>query len=489
MTPASPLYKKECHIFEADDRTILFDVEGIRAFYVDDVEREIMGLCDGRSERAIVNALRQVYPSRLIRNALVRLSESELIVETCCESAPINVPEQVEVTHLNIDLAHDCDMACGYCYLAPILKRAKPRYMDEKTARKAIDFLLNASGESKTCYVSFYGGEPLLASTLLKRIVDYAYEQAASHDRNIFFDITTNGLHLKEDIIRDLAKRRVFISASIDGQQEIHDALRTKKEGTNTHSSVVDVVRLLDHHAYNGFGIRATSTGRDFGWSEQLEDLLNLAPSADQVYLMQAVLPQDDQLGISENYIAEVKAALSEVLRLVRDHVISRSPTWIGRFEDDIWQIANQKRKLYSCGAGVRNLTVCPQGDIYACSGLVGNPAFRLGDIFGGIDSEKRRKWMIDHIVGATDKGDWSRLLSGGSCYFRSFVRTGDTRSDDLMDREINDYLYEQTIAMYLHIAEKSPGILEARYDARDETNQEVSLELPHECMLHRVHR
>ena len=67
-----------------------------------------------------------------------------------------------------------------------------------------------------------------MASTLLKRTVDYANEQAASRDKDIFFDITTNGLQLNENIVRDLAKRRVFISASIDGTQEVHDALRKK---------------------------------------------------------------------------------------------------------------------------------------------------------------------------------------------------------------------------------------------------------------------
>ncbi len=489
MNPASPRYRKECHIFEADGRTILFDVEGIRAFYVNDVEREIMALCDGRKAKEIISALGAVYPSDLIHNALDRLSELGLMTDRCHESATISAPEQVEVTHLNIDLAHDCDMACGYCYLEPILQREKPRYMDEKTALRAVDFLMDASGVSKTLYMSFYGGEPLLAGPLLKRTVDYANEQAAALEKDIFFDITTNGLQLRENTARDLAKRGVFISASIDGTQEVHDALRIKEEGTNTYSRVVDVVRMLDRLSLNGFGLRATATAQDFDWAGQLAHLLNLAPTAHQVYLVQAVLQRDDARAISEHHIADVKAALSDIRWLIQDHVLTNNPTWIGKLEDDIWQIANQKKKLYSCGAGVRNLTVCPQGDLYTCSGLVGDLSFRVGDIFEGIDVQKRKQWMIDHIVGATDQRDWSRFLSGGSCYFRSFVRDGDTRSVDLMEREITNYSHEQTIATYLQIAEKSPGILEARYDAPSETNHEVSLELPHECMLHRVHR
>jgi uncharacterized protein len=193
-----------------DGRTILFDVEGIRAYYINDVQRDAIALCDGRNESEILDTLRAVYPSNLISNALDHLNEMGLMVERCPESSTIIAPEQVEVTHLNIDLAHDCDMACDYCYLEPILQGAKPRYMDEKTARKAIDFLMKTSGESKACYVSFYGGEPLLATPLLKRTVDYANEQAAYLDRDISFDITTNGLHLKENTVRDLAKRQGF---------------------------------------------------------------------------------------------------------------------------------------------------------------------------------------------------------------------------------------------------------------------------------------
>ena len=250
------------------------------------------------------------------------------------------------------------------------------------------------------------------------------------------------------------------------------------------------VVRMLNRHSHNGFGLRATATAQDFDWAGQLAHLLEPgAFSASGISNTSGTFKGRSTFAMSENHIAEVKAALSDVMRLIRDHVLSNNPTWIGRFEDDIWQIANQKRKLYSCGAGVRNLTVCPRGDLYTCAGLVGNPAFRVGDVFEGIDYEKREKWMVDHIVGAAGQTDWSRFLSGGGCYFNSFVRDGDTRSIGLLEREITEYGYEQTIATYLFLADNSPGSLQARYDLRCETNRQTSLELPHECMLHRVHR
>ena len=97
------------------------------------------------AKATIVDALGAVYPSDLTRNALNRLNEMGLMDRKCALNLRRSMlPTHVEVTHLNIDLAHDCDMACGYCYLQPILQRVETDIYGRKNRKKAIDFLMKA---------------------------------------------------------------------------------------------------------------------------------------------------------------------------------------------------------------------------------------------------------------------------------------------------------------------------------------------------------
>ena len=65
----------------------------------------------------------------------------------------------------------DCQLACKYCYL--VGKNSKER-LSWKTAKKAIDFLLNHEDDFKEESViwDFIGGEPFLEIDLIDQICD-----------------------------------------------------------------------------------------------------------------------------------------------------------------------------------------------------------------------------------------------------------------------------------------------------------------------------
>ncbi len=53
--------------------------------------------------------------------------------------------------------------------------------MSFETGKKALDFIINNSGNKKNLEVDFFGGEPLLNFDLVKKTVEYAKEEEKKH--------------------------------------------------------------------------------------------------------------------------------------------------------------------------------------------------------------------------------------------------------------------------------------------------------------------
>ena len=113
------------------------------------------------------------------------------------ESAPANFPLQ----SLVMNLTNQCNLACTYCYEFGEDKVAtpegKPKFMDLETAKASVDFLLKESEGRKAIHITFFGGETLMNFPLLKEVVAYASDRAASEDRFIDFSLTTNATLLR----------------------------------------------------------------------------------------------------------------------------------------------------------------------------------------------------------------------------------------------------------------------------------------------------
>ena len=80
-----------------------------------------------------------------------------------------SIPAVRSVYSVDFDLTEACNLACVYCFKW----QKKAVHMDEGTARAAIDWLLEASGQQRDLKINLMGGEPLLRFDLIKKIVPY----------------------------------------------------------------------------------------------------------------------------------------------------------------------------------------------------------------------------------------------------------------------------------------------------------------------------
>jgi uncharacterized protein len=100
-----------------------------------------------------------------------------------------------------INIAHDCNLKCKYCFADEGAFGGKRGLMSADTGKKAIDFVIEKSGSRRNIEIDFFGGEPLINFGVVKEIVEYARSLEEKYNKKFRFTITTNGILLDDDKI------------------------------------------------------------------------------------------------------------------------------------------------------------------------------------------------------------------------------------------------------------------------------------------------
>ena len=77
---------------------------------------------------------------------------------------------------LCLHVAHTCNLNCEYCFAAQGKFHGDSALMSLDVAKKALDFLIENSGNRRNLEVDFFGGEPLLNWDVVKQTVKYGRE-------------------------------------------------------------------------------------------------------------------------------------------------------------------------------------------------------------------------------------------------------------------------------------------------------------------------
>lgn len=140
-----------------------------------------------------------------------------------------------ELYGLFLNITTKCNLSCSYCVFGGDYDNHNPLEQQEmswETARAAIDFFLARAKKEGELRVDFFGGEPLLAFPLIKRIVATLKEELRPRNQDIFITISSNGTVMNDEILDFLLEHNAILQISIDGEKEIHDANRKFKNST-----------------------------------------------------------------------------------------------------------------------------------------------------------------------------------------------------------------------------------------------------------------
>ena len=204
------------HKYIFRDKPIVIDVNSGAVHMVDPVIYDALDfyeekICD---EEAMRKALGGKYGEEALKEAqedIAELIASDMLFSEDEVTTEVFESKKPVIKAMCLHVAHDCNMNCAYCFGDKGAFEGIRCLLTPETGKKALDFLMENSGNRHNLEVDFFGGEPLMNFDVVKELVAYGRENEGKHGKNIRFTITTNGMLLddeKIDYIKDVYKRQ-----------------------------------------------------------------------------------------------------------------------------------------------------------------------------------------------------------------------------------------------------------------------------------------
>lgn len=323
---------------------------------------------------------------------------------------------------LCLNVAHSCNLACRYCFVPSGLRNSE-EIMPLEVVRAALDFLIRET-PYEFLAVDFFGGEPLLNFAGVQEAVAYALE--AGKHKKWKFTLTTNALLLDEEVLSFLRKHNFCLVLSCDGRPETHDRYRVMPGGGGSAARVEE--RIRDFLATGGIGeyyIRGTYTRRNLHFTEDVLYLADLG--AKSISLEPVAAPGGEPYALRWEDLPVLKEEYLKLARILRAREREGKEFAFYHFCLDLQGGPCVAKRLTGCGAGYQYLCVTPNGELYPCHQLAGNPACRMGDVWQGVTSpELQKKFREAHVYRKEPcRSCWARFLCGGGCHAQALLRQG----------------------------------------------------------------
>jgi putative peptide-modifying radical SAM enzyme len=284
--------------------------------------------------------------------------------------------------YFHLILTDDCNLCCSYC-------RAKAFENPEEVADKTVpqfdidphlppeldislDLLYGFLQKDPAPTLTFYGGEPLLRSDLIERIIrEVPVKQ---------FMLQTNGL-LLDRLLPATVNRFSTILVSLDGREGLTDANR----GAGTYRRVMENIKKIRHNGYNRELIARMTVTENSDIADAVHWL-----SDNPDYSFSSIHWQLDanfSHDFSQRRFAEWvrKSYNPGILRLVTDwvdHMENEGKVlrWYP-FLDPMEDLLQGNQTRLRCGSGYANYTIMTDGYIAPCPVMTGMSQYYVGHI------------------------------------------------------------------------------------------------------------
>ena len=425
------------HQYKSGGYNIVMDVNSGSIHVVDDIVYDMIplieplineGIKDAATIRAAVLNLANIsYPEADILEAVDEVLELEaagqLFAPDIYESYVFDFKKRPTVVKaLCLHIAHDCNLACRYCFAGEGEYHGRRALMTPEVGKRALDFLVENSGDRVNLEVDFFGGEPLMNWETVKELVEYGRSLEEPKHKKFRFTLTTNGVLLNDEVMEFANREMANIVLSIDGRREVNDKMRPFRGGQGSYDQILPkFLKVAESRGQTAYYVRGTFTRNNLDFAE---DVLHLADLGFRQISVEPVVaqPQDDY-AIRES---DVPALKEEYDRLAAE-MIKRKKEGRGfnffHFMIDLEGGPCVAKRLSGCGSGTEYLAVTPWGDLYPCHQFVGNEAFLMGNVYDGITREDIRDEFKCCNVYAKDKCKkcFAKFYCSGGCAANSF--------------------------------------------------------------------
>ncbi len=347
----------------------------------------------------------------------------------------------IDTLTISFPTVHKCNLQCRYCYADSGENFTEnTKFMSESVIDDILRFsLTKLAPECKFIQISLVsGGEPLMNLDIMRNVDKMISKYRSDVDRKIF--IASNLTLLNDKHIELFDELQPQIAVSIDGDREVHDAMRVYKDGRGTYDDVVRNFRRLKKECNIAKTkmpmVMSVITDKNLDLISVIDHHLALGASSVQMKVARGDVSKHT---ISKENVGEFIAAYSKLADSLKDRfsnndtkalmAIMNGNDTLGKLLKNVMLLRAEK---FRCGAGKDRFSFTATGDIYPCDNFVGMNKYLIGNIYSD-DQQKGGYNFFSINVDTSEKCRrcWAKYLCSGDCYFNAMTRTGSLSNQD----------------------------------------------------------
>ncbi len=428
------------HLYQNNGYNIVLDVNSGAVHVVDEIAYDVIGFLERENPLHTVESLGteetkarlwEAFADKFAREdvfdvleAVIGLAgEGRLFARDVYEDF-IDVVKQRKtvVKALCLHIAHDCNLACKYCFAEEGEYHGRRALMTFEVGRKALDFLIANSGSRRNLEVDFFGGEPLMNWQVVKDLVAYGREQEKLHDKHFRFTLTTNGVLLNEEVQAFVNKEMDNVVLSLDGRKAVNDRMRPFRNGKGSYDLIVPKFRrLAESRNQQKYYIRGTFTRQNLDFSKDVMHFVDLG--FEQISIEPVVGEDSDPYAIRERDLPDIFREYDILAKMMVERGRAGKGFTFFHFMIDLEGGPCVSKRLSGCGSGTEYLAVTPWGDLYPCHQFVGQEEFLMGNVDEGIARPEIADEFRSCSVYSKEKckGCFARFYCSGGCMANSY--------------------------------------------------------------------
>lgn len=353
------------------------------------------------------------------------------------------------VKALCLHIAHDCNLACKYCFADEGEYHGKRELMSYEVGKKALDFLVANSGSRTNLEVDFFGGEPLMNFEVVKQLVKYGRSLEEPNNKKFRFTLTTNGVLLDDDILEFANKEMSNLVLSLDGRKEVHDLMRPRRGGQGSYDTVVPkFIKAAESRNQMNYYVRGTYTRNNLDFAKDVIHMADLG--FEQISVEPVVADKSESYAIREEDIDTLIKQYDELTAEMIKRKKEGKPFNFFHFMIDLSGGPCVAKRLSGCGSGTEYLAVSPSGDLYPCHQFMGMKDFLLGNVDEGvIRTDIRDEFKLCNVYAKEKcKNCFAKFYCSGGCAANSYNFSGSINGTYEIGCELQKKRIECAIAL-----------------------------------------
>lgn len=422
------------HQYKLNGYDIVLDTASGSVHLVDDVAYDIIEMYKSRSADEICAEICAKHPDVTRSDVLECLDDIAELERTHKLFTPDDY-EQLAADYkgsshvikaLCLHVAHTCNLNCSYCFASQGKYHGERAIMSFEVGKRALDFLVENSGDRRNLEVDFFGGEPLMNWQVVKDLVAYARSIEKDAGKNFRFTLTTNGVLLDDEVTEFCNREMHNVVLSLDGRKEVNDRFRVDVAGNGSYERIVpNFQRFVAKRGDKSYYMRGTYTHYNTDFTNDLFHMTDLGFT--ELSMEPVVCAPGDPCALTE----EDFPVLCEQYEILAKDMLRRwregKPITFYHYMVDLKHGPCIYKRVTGCGSGTEYMAVTPWGELFPCHQFVGDPKYSLGNIWDGVtNTAVQDEFRACNAYSRPDCKDcWARLYCSGGCAANSYHATG----------------------------------------------------------------